>query len=83
MVSQWESSLLALRLNGVEATESARSDVVSQLCSSCDSRSRVRASERHQLAERLSDGRRVPLSTPTNNTIKCIVLIGGFLVVSI
>ena len=48
-----------------EATESARSDAVSQLCSSCDSRSRVCASGGHQLADRLimSDGRRVRLGT--------------------
>ena len=66
-----------------EATESARSDVVSQFYSSCDSRTRVHVSARHKLAERVSDGRRVRLGTRTNNTIKLIVLIGGFLVVYI
>jgi positive regulator of sigma E activity len=58
-----DATLLQSGQTGAEAIESARSDVVSRLCSSCDSRTRVGASERHKLAERMSDRRRVRLGT--------------------
>ena len=80
-----EATLLQSDQTEAEATESARSDVVSRLCSSRDLRTRVSVSERHKLAERMSDRRRVQLCTRlrNNNIIKLSVLTGDLLRVHI
>ena len=80
-----QSPLLQSDQTGAEAIESSRSDVVSRLCSSRDLRTRVSVSERHKVAERMGDRRRVRLCTRlcNNNIIKLSVLTGDLLRVHI